>query len=813
MSSARDRIDHGFAAWAKITIRFKWIFAVLLIALSGFMAAQLRHLTMDTSTEGFFHPDDPNIITYEAFRDQFGRDEMIVLLIESDHIFSQDFLKKLSQLHKEIENNVPNLEDVNSLYNARKTTGREGELIVEDLLEEMPQTEAEMQALKEYVLSAPLYKNLLIDPTGRYTAVMVQTSAYSAQGQDNFGAGGFDMGTEFGAPDAERKPITDAENSAIIAQIKEIKTKYEAEDFKIAFTGSPVVTAFLKQAMQSDMRKFTLLSIGGIIVFLGLSFKRFSGVLLPLATVVLSFVYTLGLMSMTGTAVKLPTQIMPSFLLAVGIGASVHLMAMFYKDYHKEKGNKEAAIVDAMEHSGLPIFMTSLTTAAGLLSFAGAKVAPISDLGAFAAFGVMVALFLTLTLIPTFLAILPVRNIGRHDKGLDKTLTDKFLIKLGDFAYDHYKAVTLTGFALIAIALLGITQLRLAHNVMVWFPEDSAIRQHSEKMDKVMKGTVSVEMIIDTGKENGLYDPEIMAAMSQLEEYALTLEPKDYDSQEAFVGKTLSLATMLKEIHQALNENRPEFYAIPDDRELIAQEFLLFENSGSDDLEDQVDSQFSLARFTAKAPWIDSNAYVPLLEDLQAKSEELFGDKATVRITGMITLFARTMDIMIHTMVRSYGLAALVITVLMILLLGKFKLGLISMIPNLSPIILTLGIMGYFGLPLDMFTLLIGSIALGLAVDDTIHFFHNYRKYFDETGDSKLAIEKTLATAGRAMLVTSIVLTLGFWLYMLATMNNLFNFGMLTGFALLFAFFGDVLMAASLLTWLDLKKQRKQQRG
>jgi len=805
MKGIRGRIDQLFCQWAALVIRNKWVFAALLVALTGFMGSQLRFMKMDTSTEGFFRPDDPSILLYESFRDQFGRDEMVVLMIESDHIFSQDFLVKLKKLHMEIEDNVPNLKDINSLVSARKTVGAEGQLIVEDLLEELPSNEQQVSELKAYVMNNPLYKNFLIDESGTRTLVAIQTSAWSSEGQTGFDEG-FDMGAEVVESTEPRTPITDKENSAIIQQVKEIKDRYQGPDFKISFTGSPVVTDFLKRSMMKDMRFFTLLAIGGIALFLGLMFRRFSGVLLPLLTVILSFVYTLGLMAMTGTALKLPTQIMPSFLLAVGIGASVHMMSMFYKDFHKEKGNKDKAIIDAIEHSGLPVLMTSLTTAAGLMSFASAEIAPVADLGIFAAFGVMVAFFMTVTLLPTFLAILPVRHQKHQDTEEENTITEKLLLAVGDFAHDRHKIVVGLWALALLVAAMGIPKLKLEHNVLIWFPEDSEIRLQTKAMDDYLKGSVSIELLVDTGKENGLYDPKILKGLDELEKFALAQPMKDWDGQ--FVGKAFSLASMVKEINQALGENRPENYSIPDDPQLIAQEFLLFENSGSDDLEDQVDSQFSKTRMTIKAPWVESRSYVPLLNSIEAKAHELLGPDVKIQSTGMIELFARTMDKLIQSMVSSYLIAGVVISLMMILLMGRVRLGLLSMIPNLTPIILTLGFMGYVGMPLDMFTLLIGSIAIGLAVDDTIHFFHNYQRYLEETGDSKLAIEHTLMTAGRAMVVTSTVLTLGFWLYMLATMNNLFNFGLLTGMTMILAFWADILLAPALLTWADQRAKK-----
>ena len=184
----------------------------------------------------------------------------------------------------------------------------------------------------------------------------------------------------------------------------------------------------------------------------------------------------------------------------------------------------------------------------------------------------------------------------------------------------------------------------------------------------------------------------------------------------------------MKESNQALNENHAEFYSIPQSRLLVAQELLLFENSGSDDLEDLVDSQFSVGRMTLKAPWTDPIAYPGFIETIEERHKEILGDAASVTTTGLIPLLGRTFEAVLSSMARSYVIAFLVITPLMILLLTSVKWGLISMIPNLAPILITLGVMGWFDFPLDMFTLLIGSIAIGLAVDDGAgHALHHAR--------------------------------------------------------------------------------------
>ncbi len=227
---------------------------------------------------------------------------------------------------------------------------------------------------------------------------------------------------------------------------------------------------------------------------------------------------------------------------------------------------------------------------------------------------------------------------------------------------------------------------------------------------------------------------------------------------------------------------------------------LLFENSGSDDLEQVVDSGFSKARLSIMVPWDDAAVYVNFVADLRKEADRVFGGEAEITVTGTLNLFTQMMFTMMRSMAKSYLIAGVVITLMMMVLIGSFRLGLLSMVINFSPILVTMGlIMGFADIPLDVFTLLIGGIALGLAVDDTIHFFHNFRRYYGASGDVREAVRETLLTSGRAMLFTTLVLVTGFWMFMLATMNNVFNFGMLTGLTLIFALLADFLLAPAIM--------------
>jgi hypothetical protein len=802
MNRIRDHIEKKFAGAARLFYRHNLITLFFLALFAGALLSQLPHLTLDTSTEGFLHDDDPALLDYNAFRDQFGNTEMVIVAVKGRDIFALDFLEKLQKMHVELRDKVPYVDDINSLINARNTRGEGDQLIVEDLLEHWPKNPEELAQVKERALSNPMYKNLLISEQGDFTAIVLQMQPYSSQGEEDVDdiLAGFTDDSEPSSQQEEKIYLTDAEKGEVVSAVTSIVDRYRAPDFDIYVAGGPVVTDFLKKSMMKNMRKFMLLVGLTIGIFLFLMFRRTSAVFLPLLVVVISLLSTLGLMATFGTPMKLPTQILPSFILAVGVGDSVHILAIFFHRFRKNKGDKAEAVEYAVGHSGLAILMTSLTTAGGLLSFSTADIAPIADLGIYAAAGVMLALLYTIVLLPSLLALIPLKTNKDQSSEKAGTRLDNILSTVGHLSTGNPKSILVAMILILVVSVIGITRINFSHDVVRWYQEDSFIRIASETIDENMRGSIALEVVLDTGKVNGLYDPDLLQRLDAAAEYVEQLE-----KGKIFAGKAWSITAILKEIHQALNENRPEFYTVPDDPKLIPQEFLLFENSGSDDLEDVTDSQFSKARFTVKTPFQDAVAYTAFINEVEEYFQKNFPE-LKVSSTGMTSLLAQTMSRVIRSMAKSYTIALVVITFFMILLIGRLRIGMLSMVPNLFPIILTLGIMGWFHVPLDLFTMLIGSISIGLAVDDTIHFMHNFRRYFEQSGDAKQAVMETLHSTGRAMLITTCVLSLGFFVFMFANLNNLFNFGWLTGFTIIMALASDYFIAPALMVLVNRQK-------
>ena len=805
MTTSKKRAELFFEKSTALMIRFRLLVVITVLACTILSISQIRHLGVDTSNEGFLHDDDPILLTYNEFREQFGRDDKIAVAIQSDEIFTVAFLEKLKQLHEELKENVPHLSDITSMINARNTHGDGDVLRVDDLLAEFPETEEQLAALKQVVLSSPLYKNMLISEDGIFTSIVLESEVY-----DNIGSGDDDLLSGFDedlAADEEAGDpqiyLSDQQITTMVETVRSIAQKYDDENFRTYVAGTPVITQTIKKSMMMDMKRFIILAIITIGFCLFIMFRRLSGVILPLLVVALTLIATVGVMALTGTKFKTPTIILPSFLLAVGVGDCVHTLALTYLNLRNGKTRNEA-IIGAYSHSGIAIVMTSLTTAAGLASFAMAKVAPIADLGLFSAIGVMIAMLYTFTFLPAVLSYIPLKAPkGQAEGPAEPTMIDRILDWVADFSVRRYRLVLGISGLIILVGIAGLFRVFFSHDVLKWLPENLDVRQSTEIINEELRGSVVLEMVLDTGRENGLYDKSTLTAIDQL---ARDLE-NDYRDNELFIGKVISLTTILKEINQALHENNPEFYKIPDNEKLIPQELLLFENSGSDDLEDVIDSQFRLARITLKVPWLDALLYTPFINDVEKRFKDQFegkmlegGEEMQVTVTGIMALLGNIFYASIYSAAQSYGIALVVVTLLMVILIGELRLGLLSMIPNLGPILIVLGFIGWFSIPLNMFTMLVASIAIGLSVDNTIHFMYNFRKYYERSGDIADGVRNALNTAGRALLTTTVVLSIGFFIFMFASMKNLFEFGLFTGIAIILALASNFFMAPALLT-------------
>jgi len=765
----------------------RYIFIILFFSILLF--SYLPTIKVNMSPQASLHKTDPVLVEYKQFLEKYGGDTNIIIAIKSENIFSYDFLSRLKKLHHLLEDNVPSVNQVKSLVNARNIRGEKNEVIIEGLLDKWPQSKSELQQTRALALKNPFYKDLYISENGKMTSIILEASAYSPEKKDEYEI-------FFSKDNKTESPlISNEENHARITALNTIIEQFDSPDFKIYVTGPPIVLEEMTQSIKSNMKRFIILSFWVIILVLYMIFRRISGILLPLSIVILTVLLTFSFMAFFQTPITVTSQIFPTFLMVVGISDSIHILTIFYKKLGHYQ-DKKRAIIEALGHSGLAITLTTLTTAVALSAFALSDIAIISQLSVYTTIGVFIALFLTIVLLPALIAILPIK--GNHISSSKEKPTDDLLDSLFDhmtIIISRHASKILYGFLILSFAgLILAFQLKISHFPLKWLPADNALRVSTALIDKEMKGSVSLEILIETNIQNKVNSADFAHLV---EKFVANVNKIHIDNYHP--GKAIAYTDIVKEINKALHNNDKDFYRVPESNQLIAQELLLFESSGQNDLNKFVDYAYSTARISIQLPRSDAVNYIIIIEKIKEYLATTFASQYSVVITGGAPLVGQVVLSIIDEALSNYVVAYGFIIVMMILLFGNIQIGLISMIPNIFPVLIGLGCMALLHIPIDVMTILIGTIAVGLSVDDTIHFMHNFKRYYDKTKDIEMSIRLTLQTAGRAMLFTSLILSLGFAVFTFASMQNIVNFGLILAIIAIMAVIADIILAPALM--------------
>lgn len=796
-SRLRARFDEMIAALGLGAASSPKTTLLVVLATVIFCGLQIPTLPFVSSPDLYLNEDKPARIVYDEMRAQFGRDDLVFVAITPPNggkVFELEFMEQLRELHHRLEMELPWVDEVQSLVTARLTRVIEDGLVVGELMEEWPADSAAVAELERIALDQPLYRNLYLSNDGKTTGIVVRPLTYP-EISDADALAGFDDEEEPPIPGKEQEFefIQYEEMNQLASKLSEILADFDFRGAEVHAVGIPVLNTELQLDVMTDMAMFSGISILVIGLLLWFVFRRGVAVALPLMTVACATTITLGLMAFFGRPMTMVSQIVPPFILAVGVGFAVHLLAIYFQrlDHGEEY---DTATSTALKHAGPAIVMSAMTTAFGMASFMSSDLMPVRDVGIFVPVGVMVAAFLALTLVPSVLALIRVepREIRTTDKER-QPLTERTLVACAQFGIRRPVTVVLLTLTVLLGAASAIHTIPPGYNILDWISDDGPYSQGTLAVNTSLGGAGNMEIIVDTGEENGLYEPQWLRKIDAIQRYL-----EENPGEQFSFQKTSSISDVVKEIHRALNEGREDSYVIPDDRQLIAQELLLFENSGSDDLEQLVDSGFRKARISAKGEHADGAEYLEYLNTHIPELREIAGEMK-LAITGLLHLNAYVVRLVVETAVNSYVIAFLLITPVMIVFIGSIRSGIVSLAPNLIPIAIVLGVMGWAQTPLDIFTALIGGIALGLVVDDTLHILHAFRVYYAQLGDFNMAITRTMETTGRAILFTTLVLTSGFAIYGFATAQSVVAFGLLTALAVLLAFFLDLVLTPALL--------------
>jgi len=798
MHDYRSKIEKGFHYLGIRVIRYRLAILLMTVVVAGLAVTQLPKLSIATSVESSLARHDQTLTDYQRFRSQFGRDENIVLLISSSDIFSLEFLTTLKQFHGDLENSLPLLKEVSSLANAPYIEPVDSGVRVGGFLDNLPGTEEEAQRYRQRGHSYPGFQNLYFTPDSKHAMVVIKTQAVSALSVDGLRLLGYARGVrgaEAPPPPAEQQSISQVENIAVNGIVEAVIKEYQAPDFSIAFSGTPVYQYYVEPMVRSNMKKMCIAILIVSVLFMPFLFGRGTGAILPPVTAILGLMVALGLMALLSVRFSLTSSMLPSILLSIGLTAPIHFLVVYYK--HQKRVGKFRGIIATMKHSGFPITMTSFTTAAGLLSFSFSDIVPIAELVNFTVVGILVILVFTLFTMPAFLSILQVvPGVKKGEANYEASIFNRTLLALGRLGVTRPYLVIILFLAGILVVGFSIPQLHFSHNQLDYFTEDSDFMRQVRLIEEQTGGFRALELLIDTQRERGIIDQDLLQAMGQLDTH---LRSETDIQGRAFVGRTRSLVDLLKEISCVTTGQDQSSCPIPKDDPVLAEQFDHMARTVPEVLRKYTDDDLRMGRLTAMMYWKDAAHDVDFIARVREYAATLFDTGVKVVVTGVVSINAVIINAMMTSLAIGYSMGFLLITVLMILAIGDVRLGLLAMIPNLLPIIIALGVMGYLDIPLNTYTLIGGSIVIGLAVDDTIHFFHNFRRYYQKSGDINFAVSETLGSAGRALMATTLILVSSFWMRLFSDLKVVADFGLVMGIALLVAFLADVLLAPALL--------------
>jgi len=759
-------------------------------ALLGFSLWGASGVRFDNSFEAYFDTEDDTYIAYNRYRDDFGSDEISYIVYEApdraEGPFDLEVMRRIAQLTEAIEDEVPFVKEVTSLTNVEYLEGVADGLEIYDLLEEFPDDAAGMRDVRTKVLAEPLYLNGLITPDGRYGAVIVEMDVSSMDSIETL-----KLDPEGG--DGLDNLYPQVSNTAL----EDILGRPEYAGIVFHHVGDVPLNAIYNEIIASESDRLGRACFAAIAVLLFVFFRRLMGVLAPLAVVGLSVLVAIGFAGLMGWALDLMFIMLPTLLIAVGVADAVHVISEFRAN-HAELGDRREAARHTLRLVGTPCLLTSLTTAAGFAAMSIAPIKSISHFAIYAAVGVVAAFVLSVTLLFVLLSLgprHPKRELNEVEIARAKggKLVLGWLEAVARFDLRRRREIIAVFGVVFAISALGITRLTVDSNFMSEFSEDEPIRQETLFVDEIMGGTLSLVYLFDSGEPEGVKSPAVLHEIDGLQALA---------SEHELVNKSYTLGDVLKDLNQAFHAEDPTFYTLPESRNLVAQYLLLYETSGGEELQNYVSGDFSTASLELRSKTVETSRLRDLTESIDAHLEENPLEASTLRLTGVGALWLVLQEYLTTSQIQGFMLAFAVIAALLCIIFQSIKTGLLAMVPNLTPVVLTLGAMGWLDVPLDYIRLMLATVAIGISVDDTIHHMTRFRVEFQRTGSYEEALRNSFLDVGRALFITSAVLVLGFLVFRFSTLDTLVIFGSLLATTIGVALLADfLLMPALVLTF------------
>lgn len=750
------KINDWFEKFGRFEVKHRWAFLICLIVVTVVGTLGLSRLKLDNGEEDWFDDWETTKRNQDHFEDIFGSTDSLLAHIKADDVFDPEVLKMIDQLGDDLLQNVPYAGSITSLMELSVPIGTEEGFEVTSPFEDgVPEDAEELAQKKAFILSRESLVNTLVSADATETWLIVNLEQYS-------------------------ESLTEAMVKIAPPAMKIFNDpKYKSDKWEIRPAGMSYTEFEEEEATMKQLATRILLGFLVMLVCLIIFIRSLRGIVVPSISTVGALTTTLGFsgwMGIKGNNSMIMITVLLSMALAVGY--SVHYINSF-KMYFRKTGKRKESIVMGVRDSGWALFFTVVTTMAGMLSFLSAGIKPMRWVGGITAATVFAVFAYIIILLPVLYSFGKDKSPDPDFVNAEGATKSDLRVEAMGKAILNKKWITVILTVLVsALVIPGIFKIKVNMNYSDMMGERTPYIKRLLEITRSQLGSqYDYEVLIEYSDEDAIKNPQVLKKMDILAQRIGKLSQTKVSNGKPRVS---SVTKIIKEMNRTLNEDDPASYIIPDNQDLVTQIMFLYEISGGTDLYDYISNDFRAAYLKVELAGYDGEEIVKNLAEVKKWVAELFPDAENAGVVGEVVQYAQMNGKLVRGSIKSIGTSLIIILALLVLAFTSIRTGFIAMIPNIVPIALIGGIMGYAGVNLDMITAMIMPMILGIAVDDTIHFTNHIKYHFELTGNYRSAIENSYREIGKTMIMTTIILCAMFAIFLTSTMNVLVNIGWLS---------------------------------
>jgi len=761
--------------YAQNVIRFRWWIILLSFAATLMIASGGKHLTFDTDYRVFFSDENPELLAFEALQNTYSKEDNILIAVtpQNGNVFTKENLEGIEWLTKQAWQ-IPYSNRVDSITNYQHTYAEEDDLIVEDLVYKAENlNNKQVDYIKEVALAEPRLINSLINKQGTVAGINV-INQFSQQSQ--------------------------TETPEAVAFTRELVAEFQQKypQFDVHISGITFLNNAFNEASMKDMQTLIPIMYLFIFIMLLLLLKSVSSLIGIVFVIAFSIMTAMGMAGWFGIALTPPSASAPTIIMTLAVADSVHFLISMLA-LMKKGMTKNDAIVESLRINIGPIFLTSITTAIGFLAMNSSDAPPFHDLGNITAMGVMFAFIFSVTFLPAWVSVLPVKVKANQDPDHKDSM-----MKLADFVIDKQKPLFWGSIAVLVFFAAMIPKMTIDDNFIEYFDESIDFRTDSDYIIDNLTGINMAFYSIESGEAQGVNGPEFLDGVARFQDWL-------YEQPE--VVHVNSISDTLKRLNKNLHADDQAWYKIPGEQDLAAQYLLLYEMSlpYGLDLNNQINVNKSATKVAVTLGDISTTQFIDFNQRAEKWLESNTAEVMHAKGSSTGIMFSNITMRNIEQMMSGSVVALVLISFILLFALRSAKLGVLSLVPNLTPAIAAVGIWAITYGVLGMAASIVFAISIGIVVDDTVHFLSKYLRARREQGlNAEEAIRYAFSTVGQALWVTTIVLIVGFALLSQSSFLVNQQTGILMAITIAAALILDFLFLPTLLIKVDKDKEPKK---